>query len=401
MNRPRLLTFNAGSSSIKLGLFEIDNAPAALPTRPRAVPVARVSLDLNQQPLQAQLRGSAGDDRWMLDAPPDDSLDGTVVELLQTLGGRGYLQGLIGAGHRVVHGGLHGRQAARVDAALLATLQDLVPLAPLHQPRCLQPIHALARLRPGLAQTASFDTAFHAGQAEVVRRFALPRELYDSGIRRYGFHGLSYARIATCLARDHADVAAGRVVVGHLGSGSSLCAMQGGRSIETSMGFSVLDGVPMGTRCGAIDPGVLLHLLRQSGMDAAELEQMLYHRSGLLGISGHSADVRALRARDDGPARMALQIFALRCAGEVARLATTLGGLDALVFTAGIGEHDAALRAAICGHLAWLGLAIDTAANQRHAERFEAAGSRIAAFVIATDEEQEIADETLALLSPS
>ncbi len=188
-------------------------------------------------------------------------------------------------------------------------------------------------------------------------------------------------------------------MIAHLGSGCSLCAVRGGRSTNTSMGFSVLDGVPMGTRCGAIDPGVLLHLLQQQGMDAQALQTMLYHQSGMLGISDHSGDVRELRTRDDDACRMALQILALRCAGEVARLATTMGGLDALVFTAGIGERDATLRATLCDHLSWLGLAIDRAANQRHAERFDIGSSRVAAFVIPTDEAQQIADEALVFWS--
>jgi acetate kinase len=257
----------------------------------------------------------------------------------------------------------------------------------------------LRRLRPQLAQTASFDTAFHATQSDLVRRFALPRELHDQGIRRYGFHGLSYRYIASELARREPALASARVVCAHLGSGASACAMRAGRSVDCSMGFSTLDGLPMATRCGTLDAGVVLFLVGERKMALHDVEDLLYHRSGLLGVSGSSADVRALEAATgDEAARAALDMFALRSAGEIARLATTLGGIDALVFTAGIGEHDAEMRAAICERLAWLGVTLDAAANQRHAERIEAATSRVAVLVIATDEEQVIADDAMALL---
>ena len=279
----------------------------------------------------------------------------------------------------------------------------LTPLAPLHQPHGVRLMRALRARRPALPQTASFDTAFHATQAPLVRRFALPRALHDEGVLRYGFHGLSYAYLARELARTAPEVAAGRVVALHLGSGASLCGMRDGRSVDSSMGFSTLDGVPMGTRCGALDPGVVLYLLQQRGMTPAAVEDLLYHRSGLLGVSGSSADARALEAESStsAAAAEALALFACRCAGEAGRLAVSLQGLDALVFTAGIGEHDARLRAAIAAPLSFLGVALDPARNERHARRIDADGSRVAVFVIPTNEEQVIAADAIALLAPT
>lgn len=387
---PLLLTLNAGSSSIKLGLFRLG---AAAPES-----IGRGRLDLQRAPLVLSLEREGGRVDRPLQAPLTDSLHEVVDAMLDALERDGALAGLQAAAHRVVHGGQRHHGPVRVDDATLAALDALTPLAPLHQPHSLRPIRALQRLRPGLVQTASFDTAFHQTQDPLARRFALPRALHDEGVQRYGFHGLSYAFVARELARVAPREAAGRVVVAHLGSGASLCGLQAGRSVDTSMGFSALDGVPMGTRCGALDAGVPLYLMQQRGLSHDEIEDLLYHHSGLLGVSGLSADARTLRDSDAPAAREALALFALRCAGEAARIATTLGGLDALVFTAGIGEHDAALRAAVCGRLGWLGVALDGDANARHAPRIDRAGSRVAVFVIATDEERTIADEAWALL---
>ena len=276
-----------------------------------------------------------------------------------------------------------------------------MPLAPLHQPQSLRLIRAVRHLRPGLPQVASFDTAFHRTQSDLVRRFALPRALFDEGIKRYGFHGLSYAFIAARLKTVAPDVAGGRVVVAHLGSGASLCGLEAGVSRDTSMSFSTLDGIPMATRCGALDPGVLIHLVKQRGLTIETVEDLLYHQSGLLGVSGFTADTRELLASPEPAAREALDLFAFRIAREIAATAHTLRGLDGLVFTAGIGEHQAAVRAAVCAHLAWLGVALDPAANDRHAPRIEGPGGTVAVLVIPTDEEQVIADEAWGALAGS
>ena len=288
--------------------------------------------------------------------------------------------------------------AALNVGTLLKAIDKLTLLAPLHQPHSLRLIRAIRELRPDLPQSASFDTAFHRTNGEVVRRFAIPRAFHDQGIKRYGFHGLSYKYIAGELVRRTPDLAKGKIVAAHLGSGASLCALDGGVSRDTSMGFTALDGIPMATRCGALDPGVLLHLLGPAGRSLAEMNDILYHKSGLLGLSGISPDSRDLLASDRAEAREAIDVFTFRIAGEVARLATTLGGLNAIVFTAGIGEHQPQIRAAVCERLTWLGLEIDAAANTRNAEKISNASSRIAAFVIPTDEEQVIADEALFVL---
>jgi acetate kinase len=391
MKHPFLLTLNAGSSSVKIGLFKAADGA-------KAREIGRGELDLQRRPLALRLETSGTTSDVAIDAPPSEDLHEVLDATLAALAAHFDLGELLGAGHRVVHGGLRFHGPVRIDDASLAAIDALTPLAPLHQPHSLRLIRALRHLRPSLPQTASFDTAFHVTQDDLVRRFALPRALHDEGIRRYGFHGLSYAYIARELARRQPALGSGRVVAAHLGSGASVCAMHGGKSVDSSMGFSTLDGLPMGTRCGTLDAGVLLYLLDERRMPLKELEDLLYHRSGLLGVSGSSADVRTLEGESGAAARQALDLFALRAAGEIARLGSTLGGIDTLVFTAGIGEHDAAMRAAICGRLAWLGVALDAAANARHAERIEAGGGRVAVLVIPTDEEQVIADEALAVL---
>lgn len=391
MNVPHLLTLNAGSSSLKIGLFSVDAG--------RAREIGRGELDLHRRP--PTLRVSADGVRCdiAIDAPVDHDLHRALEATLVALAAHFDLGEPLAAGHRIVHGGMQFHGPVPINDANLAAIEALTPLAPLHQTQGLSLIRMLRRLRPGLAQTASFDTAFHATQSDLVRRYALPRELHDQGIRRYGFHGLSYRYIAGELVRREPALATERVVVAHLGSGASACAMHGGKSVECSMGFSTLDGLPMATRCGTLDAGIVLYLVDQRGMAVHDVEDLLYHRSGLLGVSGSSADMRVLEAATgDAAASEALELFALRSAGEIARLATTLGGIAALVFTAGIGEHDAAMRSAICKRLAWLGVTLDDAANQRHAERIEAASSRVAVLVIPTNEEQVIADDAMTLL---
>lgn len=385
-----LLTFNAGSSSIKIGVFE--SAAGA------ARRVGSGAIDFRRDPPRFQFRDGGRTVETELRPLAGDDLPALLAEAFDWLAGHFDISRLAAVGHRIVHGGEAFAGPARLDRRAIAEIEALTVLAPLHQPQGLRLIRASAELWPQVAQAASFDTAFHRTNPELARRFAIPRALHDQGIRRYGFHGLSYKYIASVLARRLPQVVQGRVVVAHLGSGASLCALQGGVSQDSSMGFSTLDGIPMATRCGALDPGVLLHLLGAGGRSLAEVEDMLYHRSGLLGVSGISADSRDLLASDRPQAREAIELFVFRLAGEVARLAATLGGLDALVFTAGIGENQPAIRAATAARLAWLGLEIDPAANAANAETIGTAGSRVGIYVIPTNEEQVIADETLAVL---
>jgi len=306
---------------------------------------------------------------------------------------------VIAIGHRVVHGGTRFVAPRLVDAQLLASLEELNPLAPLHQPHNLAAIRAIAAISPGLPQVACFDTAFHHDKPEVAIRFALPRALHDQGIRRYGFHGLSYEWIARRLREIDAPLAGGRVIAAHLGNGASLCAMRDGKSIDTTMGFTALDGLMMGTRCGALDPGVVLHLQTHLGMSAGEVEALLYRQSGLLGVSGISSDMRVLSADGSDAAREAVDLFVWRAAREFGALAASLEGVDGIVFTAGIGENHAQIRALICRRLEWLGIAIDEQANAANAETISAFESRVKVLVIPTDEERMIADHTLNVVN--
>ena len=311
----------------------------------------------------------------------------------QRLGGRQ----LAALGHRVVHGGMRYSRPARVTAELLVELEALVPLAPLHEPHNLAPIRMALKLNPDLPQVACFDTAFHRTAPEVEQAFALPYSFYEEGIRRYGFHGLSYEYIASVLPQRAPEIADGRVVVAHLGNGCSACALKDGVSVATTMGFTALDGLPMGTRCGELDAGVVLHLIQQKKMDADELVDLLYRRSGMLGLSGVSSDFRELLASEEPRARFAIDLFCYRVARHIASLAAALGGLDGIVFTAGVGENAAPVRAAICRACAWFGVELDAAANNEHRERISTAASRVAAFVIKTDENLMIARHARAL----
>jgi len=274
---------------------------------------------------------------------------------------------LAALGHRVVHGGMHHSRPARVTPELLGELEALVPLAPLHEPHNLAPIRMALSLDPELPQVACFDTAFHRTAPEVEQAFALPYSLYEEGVRRYGFHGLSYEYIASVLPEKAPEIADGRVVALHLGNGCSACALRARTSIATTMGFTALDGLPMGTRCGALDAGVVLHLIQQKGMSGEALVDLLYRRSGMLGLSGLSSDFRELLASEEPRARFAVDVFCYRTAREIASLAAALGGLDGIVFTAGVGENAAPVRSAICRASAWLGLELDEAANRERA----------------------------------
>jgi len=285
-----------------------------------------------------------------------------------------------------------------IDDGILKSLEALVPLAPLHQPANLAGIRAVRTHHPTLPQVACFDTAFHRGHPELADRFALPEALYREGVRRYGFHGLSYEYIVGKLLEVAPEIAGGRVVVAHLGSGASMCAVKAGRSLDSTMGFTALDGLPMGTRCGALDPGVVLHLMRAKRMSANEVESLLYHDCGLRGLSGISNDARELMSSDTVGAKLALDYFVYHVCRQLGMLAAVLEGLDAVVFTAGIGEHSSELRARICVGAAWLGVQLDTAANRNGGPRITASGSKVSAWVIPTDEELMIARHTARLV---
>ncbi|SDD94104.1 acetate kinase [Cupriavidus sp. YR651] len=319
---------------------------------------------------------------------------GAVEFLADFLRGHGEGHTLIAVGHRVVHGGIRFTEPVKVTGEVLAELQTLTPLAPLHQPHNLKPIRILAERRPELPQVACFDTAFHRAQPETAQAFALPDSVTGRGIRRYGFHGLSYEYIASVLPGVDARAAAGRTVVAHLGNGSSMCAMVAGRSVASTMGFTAVDGLPMGTRCGSLDPGVILYLINELGMDAHAIEDLIYRKSGLLGVSGISSDMRVLLASDDARARFAVELFTYRIGRELGSLAAAAQGLDALVFTAGIGEHAAPIRERVCRQAAWLGVTIDPEANASGGPRISDALARVPVWVIPTNEELMIARHT-------
>jgi acetate kinase len=301
-------------------------------------------------------------------------------------------------GHRVVHGGMKYSAPTRVDAGVIAELTALTPLAPLHQPHNLASIEAIADAAPQIPQVACFDTAFHRSQPHLTQLFALPRKFTDAGIRRYGFHGISYEYVAARLGEIAPELAAGRTIIAHLGNGASLCALREGRSVASTMGFTAVDGLVMGTRCGAIDPGVLIHLIDAWGMDARALEDLVYRRSGLLGVSGVSSDMRTLRASAEPAAAEAVALFVYRTVREIGSLAAALGGLDGLVFTAGIGENDAATRAEVAAGCRWLGVELDEVRNVRGDGRISADASAVAVWVVPTDEERMVARHTSEVL---
>jgi acetate kinase len=385
-----ILTVNAGSSTIKFAIFE---AAAERPVR-----VARASVDLRNAPNVLQIV-TADETRAIplkVASTSEDRFETAFAALESRFAQKA--GGFQAVGHRVVHGGDDFPGSQCISDTVLNRLEALVPLAPLHQPQNLHAIRVLRRLRPDIFQVAAFDTAFHQTLAPLLRRFALPRTLFDAGVKRYGFHGLSYAYIARRLRELAPELAQGRVVVAHLGSGASLCALENGISRDTSMGFSTLDGLPMATRCGTLDAGVLLHLIAEHHYTEQGLTDLLYRQSGLLGLSGVSADIRDLLADRSIEAMEAIDHFCARTAREIAALATTLRGFDALVFTGGIGEHQPVVRSGIAAHLRWLGLSLDPVANGANVLRIDSPAGRIAAFVIPTDEESVIADETYKFL---
>ncbi|NTU82819.1 MAG: acetate/propionate family kinase [Chloroflexales bacterium] len=389
-----ILTLNAGSSSIKLELF--DSPGGQLGRRyvglveAHGPQVRFIAKDANGATLHEA--------SWELGEPGTNHIV-ALQHLAAWLEPRLPADGLLGVGHRVVHGGIAYHAPVLVDKAVLEQLEACVPLAPLHQPHNLSGIRAAMRFLPGVPNVACFDTAFHTQSPQLARLFALPLEYYNEGVRRYGFHGLSYEYITRRLYELAPEVADGRIVVAHLGNGASMCAISAGQSVDTTMGFTALDGLPMGTRCGAIDPGVLLYLMQQKGMSLAEVEELLYKRSGLLGLSGLSNDMRTLMASDSPRAQLAVSYFCSRIVRELGALAAALGGLDGLVFTGGIGAHAAAIRQRVCHNVAWLGVQLDDAANERGGPQISTAGSQVSAWAMPTDEEWMIAHHTLALLS--
>jgi acetate kinase len=389
-----ILVLNAGSSSLKFSVF-LDGEPPGLL-------------------LRGQLEGILTEPRFVARDAADNVVGrkewpaGTrlghpgAIEFLFTWGRAGGVLGghaIAAAGHRVVHGGVRFVRPVLVDPEVLTALEALVPLAPLHEPHNLAAIKAVAGHAPALPQVACFDTSFHRSQPAVAQSFALPRRYADEGVRRYGFHGLSYEYVASVLQATDPQAAKGRTVVAHLGNGASMCALRGGRSVAGTMGFTAVDGLPMGTRCGALDPGVLLYLMDRHQMGARDLERLVYQESGLLGVSGVSSDMRALLASPDPRAAEAVDLFVYRVGRELGSLAAALGGLDALVFTGGIGENAAAVRARVCRDAAWLGLELDEAANDARGPRISRPGSRVSAWVIPTNEELMIARHTRRLLA--
>jgi len=389
--REPILVINAGSSSIKFSVFEtaadrslsagVHGQVEGIGSAPRLQVGDRQGRQLAARPLSA-----AGH-------------DGAIAAIHEWFAAHvGSESGFDGVGHRVVHGGLKHSRPALVDGALLADLQALVPLAPLHEPHQIAAIRAVSAAAPKVRQVACFDTAFHRSQTQLAQEFALPRELTAQGIRRYGFHGLSYEYIVSALPQIAPECARGKLIVAHLGNGASMCAIDQGRSVASTMGLTPVDGLPMGTRTGALDPGVILYLMQHERMDASAIEHLIYERSGLLGVSGLSSDMRTLLASDLPAAREAIGLFVYRIGRELGSLVAALRGLDALVFTGGIGEHAWQIRARVCQDAQWIGITLDEAANRKGGPRISHAASAPSAWVIPTDENLMVARHTRRLL---
>jgi acetate kinase len=390
---PCLAVLNAGSSSVKFAIYEATGDQRLLfKGRLEGIGVSPglTLTDAGGATLEEQSWAPEGFDhaaaaRAVLEASVR-RIDGRPVA---------------GVGHRVVHGGRDYARPVRIDPSVIAALHQLEPLAPLHQPHNLAPIEAIAEAAPHVAQVACFDTAFHRNQPPLAQMFAIPRRFHEAGVQRYGFHGLSYEFVSARLREVEPELAAGRVIVAHLGNGASLCAIHDGRSIASTMGFTAVDGLMMGTRCGALDPGALIHLMDAYGMDARALEDLIYKRSGLLGVSGVSSDMRALRGSTEPAAAEAIDLFVYRVLREIGSMAAALGGVDGIVFTGGIGENDAEARAEIARGCGWLGVELDDAANSGAdgARRISREGSSVVVCVVPTDEERMIAQHTATLLS--
>ena len=387
-----ILVLNAGSSSIKFSGFDVQGDQLELVTR------GQVEGLFNSPHFVAyDAKGDkTGEHKW------GDGKELQHAEAIAYLGaflrGHGAGHRLIGVGHRVVHGGARFTKPVLTSPEVLDELDKLTPLAPLHQPHNIKPIRIIAERNPGLPQVACFDTAFHATQAPLAQAFALPESITKNGVRRYGFHGLSYEYIASALPGIAPEAARGRTVVAHLGNGASLCAMHAGKSVASTMGFTAVDGLMMGTRCGNLDPGVILYMLDELGMNAREIEDLLYRGSGLLGVSGVSGDMRALLASDDERARFAIDLYVYRIGRELGSMCAAMQGLDAIVFTAGIGEHSKEIRQRVCEQAAWWGIELDAAANESGGPRISKASGKVSAWVIPTNEELMIARHAFALI---
>ena len=400
-----VLVLNSGSSSLKFAVYPVQARVAAHNTATHTAdePLIRGEVaGIGSKPVL-----SANDDAGAIavteplnDIPAEATHSWLITQLLERLQSRYTELNPVAAGHRIVHGGTKYTSPVMINAGVLHDLDELTPMAPLHQPLNLAAVWAIQRAAPGLAQVACFDTSFHRTQPRLAQLYALPRKLTDSGLIRYGFHGLSYEYIAGVLPQHLGTGAAGRVIVAHLGNGASICAMKDRKSIATTMGFTALDGLPMGRRCGDLDPGLVLYLLEQKGMRPFAIQKLLYQQSGLLGVSGLSNNMQVLQASADPAAREAIDLFCYRAARELASLVGALGGLDALIFTAGIGENSAMVRKAICQQAAWLGIALDDAANEQNALRISSAASRVETLVIPTNEQAVIAASTVKLIRP-
>ena len=381
---------NAGSSSVKFGFYDTDGNETLL--LKGQVEQIGVSPSLTAEDGQGKELAKRN---W----PPEgfghaEAMNAIIETARELLPG----SSVKGIGHRVVHGGTSFAAPVEVTPAIISELEKLTPLAPLHQPHNLAPIKAIAGAGSAIRQVACFDTGFHQSQSPLAQAYAIPRELTESGIRRYGFHGLSYEFVSTRLrvvAPEHADK---RIIIAHLGNGASLCAIHNGRSVATTMGFTAVEGLMMGTRCGSIDPGVLIYLMDEKGMDARAIEALVYKKSGLLGVSGISSDMRTLRASSDPKAREAIDLFIYRIVREIGSLSAALGGIDGLVFTGGIGQRDTRTRQEVVAGCAWLGAVLNEEANDDHEQRIEAAVSKLPIWVLPTDEERVICRHTAALL---
>lgn len=388
--RPAILTLNAGSSSLKFAVFEDSEVLPAL-----------LRGEIENIENKPSLKVTDGDGIVIIDAHPlpAPSYDDILAELLHWVDE--HLDGyrVTAVGHRVVHGGAQFIEPQCVTPQLFSALEQLIPLAPLHQPHNLSPIRSIGLTHPALVQVVCFDTAFHHTMPKVAKRIALPQEYESQGVRRYGFHGLSYEYIAGQLRAVAPEVALKKVIVAHLGNGASLCALQNGQSVDTTMGFSALDGLVMGTRCGALDPGVVLYLTETLGLTPTAIEDLLYKKAGLLGVSGISGDMRVLLASLDSRAQDAIELFVFHVAKQIASLAASLQGLDGVVFTAGIGEHAVMVRERIGTAIRWLGVEIDKKTNASSAITISTAGSSVPVFVIPTNEELVIARHTRRILA--
>ena len=387
-----ILVVNAGSSSVKFQVFAAGR---------RGDPERQIKGQIDGIGVRPRLRASAANGDTLIDRELGAEEVSTVPEALQAAGA--WLRDAcsispIAVGHRIVHGGPRYDRPVLIDAQVLADLARYSPLAPLHQPNNLAPVRVLLERSPDLPQVACFDTAFHRGHDKVADYYAIPERFYAEGVRRYGFHGLSYEYIAQRLVQVAPEVARGRVIVAHLGSGASMCALSGGRSVESTLGFTALDGLPMGTRPGQIDPGVVLYLVQEKRMSAADIEKLFYHECGLKALSGISNDMRELESSVDPRAAFAVEYFCYRAALYAGMLVAALGGVDAFVFTAGIGENSAKVRQRIVGKLGWLGAELDPGANASARQLISRKSSKPALYVIPTDEELMIARHTLALI---